>query len=227
MNLCVQCCTADDDWQTPSAGHTLRRRDGPRRPPPRPSLTTRGRRYGGSVAGTVEAIAPNSAGQVHFAPVHLVELGGSTVAAAAAAAAAATENQGQRRRRGDRWQGWLVPWLLETEAVATDGSPHGRSSRSQSLSSSRRLPDPVCPGFGPLGLPPCQGRAQGPTGGSGHGRSPGNAVVSRSLPVVGVPGQLDQLFSPCTGMFTKKLTHLFYYFHGTKRCKDEFADTKR
>ena len=25
----------------------------------------------------------------------------------------------------------------------------------------------------------------------------------------------------------KKLTHLFYNFHGTKRCKDEFADTKR
>ena len=25
----------------------------------------------------------------------------------------------------------------------------------------------------------------------------------------------------------KKLTHLFYNFHGTKRCQDEFADTKR
>ena len=25
----------------------------------------------------------------------------------------------------------------------------------------------------------------------------------------------------------KKLTHLFYNFYGTKRCKDEFADTKR
>ena len=30
-----------------------------------------------------------------------------------------------------------------------------------------------------------------------------------------------------TGMFTKKLTHLFYNFHGTKGCKDEFVDTKR
>ena len=37
-------------------------------------------------------------------------------------------------------------------------------------------------------------------------------------------------FSRYTGIFRdvhKKLTHLFYNFHGTKRCKDEFADTER
>ena len=51
----------------------------------------------------------------------------------------------------------------------------------------------------------------------------------------------DQLsrYAPCTviqayfeiiGIYRdghKKLTHLFYNFHGTKRRKDEFADTKR
>ena len=57
-----------------------------------------------------------------------------------------------------------------------------------------------------------------------------SACNQHKLSVLDIPQKASRRMIACLGMYRdvhKKLTHLFYNFHGTKGCKDEFADTER